>query len=529
MSPTQGKVGDQMPRDDLSIKEKSLAAPETTEMDLKAGEVIEDLDAAEVFLRTHGFSHAYLHELLQDEVACKKLVRRVNWTLMPLLCGTYLLQYIDKQALSYSAVFDLFTSTGTTSEEYSWLTSIFYFGYLVSEWPSSYLAQHFPTGTVLSSFVIIWGSVMMLTAACSNFTGLAICRFILGCFEAPISTQTPCFMMLVGMWFTRKEQPARAGIFYCFNGVGSMVGGILFYGVGQLDGFPVWRVIFMLCGGLTIIWGIILFFFLPNNIMEAKFFSIEEKALLIARSQTNRTGVYNPKIKLSQVKEALTDPQIWILFLFVLCNEGINGGFANFGKLIVKGIAHGDAVRTTALGIPSGAFQVFFVFTGPFLASRFKNIRTYIMALYLVPTIVGTSLVWKLPRSNSDGLLVSYYLIGSFVASLVLALQMPANNVAGYTKRVTSTAFVFLAYCIGNICGPHAFLAAEAPVYQTGCKFIIACAAIQMVLVFALRVLLIHRNKKRDAMFGPVSEMDTNDEIIEDLTDFENPRFRYSY
>lgn len=47
-------------------------------------------------------------------------------------------------------------------------------------------------------------------------------------------------MMIVGMWFTRKEQPARAGIFYCFNGVGSMIGGILFYGVGQLKGFPVW-------------------------------------------------------------------------------------------------------------------------------------------------------------------------------------------------------------------------------------------------------------------------------------------------
>ncbi|KAH0375849.1 MFS general substrate transporter, partial [Aureobasidium melanogenum] len=508
MSPsTKENMSNQNPRtDDISIKEKSLAAPETTEMDLKAGEVIEDLDAAEVFLRDNNFSHSYLHELLQDEAACKKLVRKVNWTLMPLLCGTYLLQYIDKQALSYAAVFDLFKSTKTTSDDY--------------------LAQHFPTGKVLSCFVITWGSVLMLTAACSNFTGLAICRFILGCLEAPI---TPCFMMLVGMWFTRKEQPARAGIFYCFNGVGSMVGGILFYGVGQLDGFPVWRVIFLLCGGLTIVWGIVLFFLLPNNIMTAKFFSTEEKALLIARSQTNRTGVYNPKIKFSQVKEALLDPQIWILFLFVLCNEGINGGFANFGKLIVKGIAHGDALKTTAYGIPSGAFQVFFVFTGPFLASKFKNIRTYIMALYLLPTIIGTSLVWKLPRHNSNGLLVSYYLIGSFVASLVLALQMPANNVAGYTKRVTATAFVFLAYCIGNICGPHAFLADEAPVYETGCKFIIACAAIQVVLVFALRALLVQRNKKRDAEFGLVSDMDTSEETIEDLTDFENPRFRYSY
>lgn len=77
---------------------------------------------------------------------------------------------------------------------------------------------------------------------------------------------------------------------------------------------------------MTIVWGIALFFLLPSNIMTAKFFSTEEKALLIARSQTNRTGIYSSKIKLSQVKEALLDPQIWLLFLFVLCNEGINGG-----------------------------------------------------------------------------------------------------------------------------------------------------------------------------------------------------------
>jgi hypothetical protein len=184
-SPNQEKTDDAPRTDDMSIKEKAIS-PETTEVDIKAGEIVGDLDAAEVFLRNHNFSHAYLHELLQDEVACKKLVRKINWTLMPLLCGTYLLQYIDKQALSYAAVFDLFTSTKTTSEEYSWLTSIFYFGYLVSEWPSSYLAQHFPTGKVLSAFVTTWGCVLMLTAACSNFTGLAICRFILGCLEAPI-------------------------------------------------------------------------------------------------------------------------------------------------------------------------------------------------------------------------------------------------------------------------------------------------------------------------------------------------------
>lgn len=116
--------------------------------------------------------------------------------------------------------------------------------------------------------------------------------------------------------------------------------------------------------------------------------------------------------------------------------------------------------------------------------------------------------------------------MGSFVASLVLALQLPASNVGGYTKRVTATALVFLAYCAGNIIGPHAFLASESPVYETGCKVGIACAAVQIVLAFALRVLLVRRNKKRDSMCLPPPDLDA---AMEDLTDFENSHFRYSY
>lgn len=377
---------------------------------IKPGEVEEDLDEAEIFLRANNVSHGYLQELLQDEEKNKKIVRKVDFMLMPLLCGTYFLQYIDKQALSYGAVFDLLSDTGTTSDQYSWLASIFYFAYLVAEWPSSYLAQHFPTGTIISSFIIIWGSILMVTAACHDFTGLAISRFFLGCFESLV---TPCFMLIVGMWYTRKEQPARAGLFYCFNGFGSMMGGILFYAVGQEDNFPVWKVIFLLCGSVTIVWGVVMMFFLPNDITSAKRYTLEEKTLLIARSQTNRTGVYNRKIKMSQVFEAFRDPQVWILFFFTLLNECINGGVANFGKLIIKGLTGGDSLLTTAYGIPQGAFQVMFVFSGPFIASKFKNIRTYIMALYICPTIIGATLLWQLPRTNKNGLLLAYYIVSA--------------------------------------------------------------------------------------------------------------------
>jgi hypothetical protein len=125
-------------------------------------------------------------------------------------------------------------------------------------------------------------------------------------------------------------------------------------------------------------------------------------------------------------------------------------------------------------------------------------------------------------ETHKVGVLFGYYVCGAYVCSLVLALQMPATNLGGYTKRSTGVALVFLAYCAGNIIGPHAFLAKEAPIYQTGCKMIVSCAAAQAVLALYLRMLLISRNKKRDATASNegVEGISQADELA-DLTDFE--------
>lgn len=139
--------------------------------DIATGE-IESLDEAEIFLRQHGVTNTQLEEMLADPEKSKRLCRRVDLILLPLLCGTYCLQFIDKQALSYSAVFDLFTDANISSDQYSWLASLFYFGtlhipssiwcelltftgYLFWEYPASHIAQRLPIGTVISSFVYV--------------------------------------------------------------------------------------------------------------------------------------------------------------------------------------------------------------------------------------------------------------------------------------------------------------------------------------------------------------------------------------
>ncbi|KAL3481877.1 major facilitator superfamily domain-containing protein [Aspergillus californicus] len=492
--------------------------------EIQAG-TITSLDEGELFLRQHNITQDDLESLLADDVATKALVRKVDLILLPLLAGTYMLQYIDKSALAYSAVFDLLPSTNMSSEQYSWLASIFYFAYLGAEYPWTYLAQKTKMAKVVSGNVIAWGAMLMITASCSSFAGMAICRFFLGAFEAPI---TNCFMMIVAMWYTRSEQPFRAGIFYSCNGLGAMVGGLLTFGIGQIEGFEVWKAIYLILGGITICWGVIMLLFLPDDIISAKRFTLQEKAHLIARGRLAQTGILSHQIKWYQIREALVDPQVWILFLFMLLNETINGGIASFSKLIIKGLT-GDALETVALGIPFGAFQLFWVLSGTFIASKFPNTRTIVMFVYLLPTIAGVCMLWKLSHDTQKiAVLFGYYIVGAYVCSLVLALQMPATNLGGYTKRITSVALVFLAYCAGNIIGPHAFLSEEAPIYQTGCKVILSCSSAQAALAIGLRVLLMRRNRLRDAA---EAEAVANGVVLEqelgDLTDFENPRFRY--
>lgn len=47
-----------------------------------------------------------------------------------------------------------------------------------------------------------------------------------------------------------------------------------------------------------------------------------------------------------------------------------------------------------------------------------------------------------------------------------MTLSMVSSNVAGFTKKATVSAMMFIAYCTGNIVGPFLFFEREAPGYK---------------------------------------------------------------
>lgn len=103
--------------------------------------------------------------------------------------------------------------------------------------------QKLPIGRYFGFMIMLWGVTTTCQAATNSFATLAVCRFFLGAFETCIS---PVLTILVGQYWTRKEHPLRAVIWWTGGGIGGFVADGITYAVsgGAWSGskYSTWQV-----------------------------------------------------------------------------------------------------------------------------------------------------------------------------------------------------------------------------------------------------------------------------------------------
>ena len=110
---------------------------------------------------------------------------------------------------------------------------------------------------------------------------------------------------------------------------------------------------------------------------------------MIARMRRNQTGIEQRHINWKQIKEAYCDYKTWLFALLGFVGNIPNGGISNFSTLVIKGLGF-NALNTSLLGIPQGAFVVIWITLGA-VCNRYlpNNSRTLICAAFMLPTIAG--------------------------------------------------------------------------------------------------------------------------------------------
>ncbi|THX02931.1 MFS general substrate transporter [Aureobasidium pullulans] len=466
-----------------------------------------------------------------DSAEEARVVRKIDFMILPYLAVCYAFFYIDKTTLSYAAIFGIREDLKIHGQQYSWLSSIFYFGFLAWALPTNFLMQRFPIGKYLGANIFMWGALLMCQAAATNFTTLAVLRALSGAAEA---CSDPAFMIITSMWYSRRQQPIRM---YTANGFGIALGGLLGYGIGHIKaGLPSWKFEFLIIGALCSIWGIVMMIFLPDSPVTAKGLDEREKRIAVERLRDNQTGIENKHLKWYQVREAFTDYKTYLFFVLGFFGNVPNGGISNFGTIIIKGFGFSTLV-TTLMQVPYGILIAISILVCVFLNDKFaangRQTRCYFILLFLLPNISGSFGLAFLNADNKAGRLMCYYLTGPYNAAFVMVLSLTTANVAGHSKKVVTNAVLFLGYCAGNIAGPFFYKTSQSPRYQLGIWSMIVSHLAEVCIILLLRMLLSRENNRRDriqsALPGGLEGRDLNATAFADLTDRENENFRYIY
>ncbi|KAJ4424086.1 hypothetical protein N0V82_001333 [Gnomoniopsis sp. IMI 355080] len=508
-------MGSQIDANPLEVAEKTgQDAAHDSNYDEKAGSMVE---AGESYT-------------VEEE---KAVLRKIDFTILPMMCAIFFLQYLDKQSLSYTSIFGLIEDLNMTSQQYSWCTSIFYVGQLVAEYPFIYLMSRLHLTKFVGVTVVIWGMICMCLAAPTNFAGFAAVRFLLGFAEGAVS---PAFITITSVWYRKDEHASRTALWITMNGLAQIVGCLLMYGVGKNTSLSLapWRVLFLICGALTSAAGVVFYIFMPNGPRDAWFLNARQKEVLSLRMVHDREGGDKTDFSTTQLKEALSDPKTWFVFAFGVLVT-MQSPVLTFASLVINNVGY-DKYQTMLYTAPSGAIQITMLWIGVLACLKFPRNRTLVALALIFPPLAGTICLLKLSLDAGWGMIGASWLSSCITAVWSVLLSLTASNVKGNTKRAIVNAVFFIGYCAGCIGAPQ--LWTHKPRYFSGVVTGIVTWCLLFVTILWYRFICGRDNAQREAgkaivdgerehTLGEVM-LDETGAPKSDLTDKEDKDFRYS-
>ncbi|KAJ5578491.1 uncharacterized protein N7459_007455 [Penicillium hispanicum] len=513
----------------MELKESKAEPRSAVEKDVALGEV-RDI-GADLYVEAEQLSR----EEVKQEGA--KVLRILDWRIMPILYVTYVIQFLDKLSLNYASAYSLIPDLGLEGQRYSWVAAIFNFGYLFWAIPANLLIQKLPVAKYMGGMLLIWSVLVIAHIGATNYPGILVLRFLLGMAEAGVS---PCMMVITSMFYQRAEQPLRMAIWLSANGMATMVGALLGFGLGHTHNTSLhsWKLIFLTIGLLNFVGGCVFLWLVPDSPSSARFLTHRQRVVAVRRVAENMIGVKTRQIKPRQAVENLYDIKVLCCVGIGIACGVINGGVSNFASALIKGYGF-NGINATLLQLPTGAFEAVIVPICGIVATYVPNTRCIVLAVVsLIPFggLLGIRFTSTDHRWTLVGCTWLQYICG---APVIVSWNILSTNVAGHTKRAVANGMWFTLYAAGNVAGANIFFAREAPRYYSALTGLLVCYAGIMILSLVAYAAMRWANARREAAvdtairgsMGGVHEDTASQGIIDgfrDMTDMESKHFRYA-
>ena len=130
------------------------------------------IDSAPASMDTsdEGISHSLPHNEPIDRAAEKKLVRKCDLYIIPVLSLLYSLSFIDRINIGNARLQGLEKDLRMKGQDYNVALFIFFVPYILFEVPSNLLIRKIAPSTWLSSLMVLWGTDSLSLAHFVNLT-----------------------------------------------------------------------------------------------------------------------------------------------------------------------------------------------------------------------------------------------------------------------------------------------------------------------------------------------------------------------
>ncbi|KAG2001980.1 high-affinity nicotinic acid transporter, variant 3 [Coprinopsis cinerea AmutBmut pab1-1] len=223
-----------------------------------------------------------------DLVAERRLVRKLDLTLLPLFTLIYMANFIDRTAIGNARVAGLEKDLRMSGSDFNKAMTVFHVFYALSDIPSNLVLKRY--GSIwLAVLVMAFGLVALGSAFMTSYPGFIASRVFLGLAEGGTLSG---LVYTLSQYYRRKELAMRVGFFMgVAPSLAGAFGGLLAWGLLRVRDIGVvtrWRKILLVEGLLTTLTGLTLLFVIPAEPSKTKLFTVEERALALARLEADK-------------------------------------------------------------------------------------------------------------------------------------------------------------------------------------------------------------------------------------------------
>ncbi|THH30870.1 hypothetical protein EUX98_g3336 [Antrodiella citrinella] len=463
-------------------------------------------------------------ELLAADVrpaAERKLVRLLDMRLLPTIVLIFIMNYIDRTAVTSARLKGLESDLHLQDTQYDTVLAVLYASYVPAQIPSNMILNRISRPSLyIPICVIFWGLTSALTGVAKNYAGLLATRIFAAFYPGAI--------YLLSRWYTRKELAFRSAILYggllISNAFGSlMAAGILSNMDGKM-GIRAWRWLFYIEGSITIVIGFFAIWALPDYPHNTRWLSPAQRRLAQVRLAED-AGEADEDTAMdsawSGLVQALKDPKVSI-FAVMTCAQLLGLSFVNFFPTLTSTLGFSTTI-SLVLAAPPWIFSTMVCCLNAWHADKTGE-RFFHIAGWWWAVIVGY--IIGITTMSVGGRYFAMFLMAAGYSGFALTAVWVSNAVPRPpAKRAAAISIVNGFGNMGNLIGSYAWKAQWGPNYHQSMFIGLSSLALSSVLAFVIRCILVNQNKSLDREEKDDLEDNAKRERIEEAARLEGLTF----